>query len=804
MTAASLLAPSGRAGAQPAALSLTRHLEPRVRPHPLADDAGRVSVLAPVPKGARAADLGMLEVAPGMASIRLTPAELEGFAAANPGLPLYTGPGTRPQLDLLNAWTGVLDFREATGGTGTGEGVAVGVVDTGVDITHPGFQTAGGKTRIAWLFTWGSPKGVHPELEQAYGCTDPKQSPCAVYSAADIDAMLANDRMIPDDVHDRVGHGTHIASIAAGNGRSGYDDKTKFAGVAPGATLIVASPSRGGGFGDAETIRATRFIFDRAAEMGLPAVVNLSLGGDFGPHDGTAPLEQGIAAFVGDDKPGRAVVVAAGNSGSLFTLQDLEPLGVHTEVHVEHHAPARVPIIVPGATKGDVYVFASYLPEDEVSIGLEGPDGVWISPVARTEDAGYDDGEGTTAGIVNDQPGASSMTEDTNGAVVVWSGAWEAGGEFAILVEGEGDVGLWVSAQGDAARSGAYFTQALKRGTINTPASHPRLLAVGCLLNRTRWKPFVGPVLELDGFGPDDEALPDSLCYFSAGGPGPTGAHKPELVAPGAFISAAMSADADPRSFDDTMFEGGDSCPEGQACYVVDDRYALASGTSMSAPMVAGAAALMFQRDPNLTQAQVTEILQASARKPSGRITPESQIGAGALDLRSALAVLAAEAPSGEPPDVAASYWVLSAESARPDPAWLVHGTVQLRRADATVATGLDGGLLAVEVEGGGRLARRIAKVRHGTFSFAVAGRRGAGGSEMKVRVTYDGALIGEEKTLAVSVDPWARGPFSADGGCDCGLAPGAPARSWGALAVLAAAALARRPIRRRSRGRPR
>ena len=63
--------------------------------------------------------------------------------------------------------------------------------------------------------------------------------------------------------------------------------------------------------------------------MGLPAVVNLSLGGDFGPHDGTSVLERGLSAFVGDDKPGRVIVVASGNSGgepAIFSSAD-RPVG---------------------------------------------------------------------------------------------------------------------------------------------------------------------------------------------------------------------------------------------------------------------------------------------------------------------------------------------------------------------------------------------------------------------------------------------------------------------------------------------
>ena len=59
---------------------------------------------------------------------------------------------------------------------------------------------------------------------------------------------------------------------------------------------------------------ATRFIFDRADEAQQPAVVNLSLGSDFGGHDGRTALELGLASFVSANQPGRAIVVAQGDA----------------------------------------------------------------------------------------------------------------------------------------------------------------------------------------------------------------------------------------------------------------------------------------------------------------------------------------------------------------------------------------------------------------------------------------------------------------------------------------------------------
>src|SRR6185436_5615165 len=128
---------------------------------------------------------------------------------------------------------------------------------------------------------------------------------------------------------------------------------------------------------------------------------------------------------------------------------------------------------------------------------------------------------------------------------------------------------------------------------------------------------------------------------FSSAGPTPAGLLKPEISAPGGFVVGAMSAEADPRVSKSGLFDPS-GCPDDNPCYVVDEYHAVAAGTSMSAPHVTGAVALLFELELSLaatyptcppvplpqppgchaplTQARVTEILQAGARKPSGKV----------------------------------------------------------------------------------------------------------------------------------------------------------------------------------------
>src|SRR6185436_6154778 len=85
--------------------------------------------------------------------------------------------------------------------------------------------------------------------------------------------------LAPKDV---FGHGTHVASLAAGSG--GSTDPPRYVGIAPEASLIVVRVTRSGGAGimDADVVQAARFVFEQAEALSMPAVINMSLGSDFG------------------------------------------------------------------------------------------------------------------------------------------------------------------------------------------------------------------------------------------------------------------------------------------------------------------------------------------------------------------------------------------------------------------------------------------------------------------------------------------------------------------------------------------
>lgn len=201
-----------------------------------------------------------------------------------------------------------------------GSGVVVGIVDFGCDFRHANFRQAGA-TRIQFLW------------DQSKEATGGEKAPQPFnygreLTAEMIDAALAAG---DDKAYETLGytpaiaaHGTHVMDIAAGNGREPNllggrqmldSGPISHPGVAPNAVLVFVHLKTYPGVSLPNSrylLEGVEYIFKKAEDLGMPAVVNVSLSTSGGPHDGTSPVERIFDKFL--ETPGRAIVVAAGNS----------------------------------------------------------------------------------------------------------------------------------------------------------------------------------------------------------------------------------------------------------------------------------------------------------------------------------------------------------------------------------------------------------------------------------------------------------------------------------------------------------
>ena len=239
-------------------------------------------------------------------------------------------------------WTLAAWASGAGGATGKGAGAIVGVIDSGLDITHPAFLRADGTTRILrlWDQTFMYANGVPvtrtgdpfaPESiprDENGGMALQARAPSAVDPDFDYGIQFNSDQINtaldrwrsgtapPGSLQDENGHGTHVTGIAAGNGRARDTGNGVYVGVAPEADIIFVKTGISGRSGpDVSDIgQAARYIAGAAAAAapGKPCVINISLGIHDTPHNGHDPEIRAIAELLGaNDKV--AVVIAASN-----------------------------------------------------------------------------------------------------------------------------------------------------------------------------------------------------------------------------------------------------------------------------------------------------------------------------------------------------------------------------------------------------------------------------------------------------------------------------------------------------------
>ncbi|MDX1350929.1 MAG: S8 family peptidase, partial [Putridiphycobacter sp.] len=110
---------------------------------------------------------------------------------------------------------------------------------------------------------------------------------------------------------DNSAHGSTVTGTGSGNGRA----LNKFKGVAPESTIIIVESDFSRSNWTLTVADAIDYVFAVADSLGMPAVVNTSLGDYLGSHDGTDPASQIVDSLL-NEKPGRIVVAAAGNSGN--------------------------------------------------------------------------------------------------------------------------------------------------------------------------------------------------------------------------------------------------------------------------------------------------------------------------------------------------------------------------------------------------------------------------------------------------------------------------------------------------------
>ena len=515
--------------------------------------------------------------------------------------------GAATEVQAKNVWA-----QTATLKTGTGYGVKVAVIDTGIDYTHDDFVRNGDVTFPTAKVVAGYDL-VGDDYKPGYGGIYELPQP-------DSDPMDCS-------IEDGGGHGTHVAGTIAGYGIKsngityGISTSERYTstlntsafklapGMAPLASLIAIRV-----FGCDGSTELTADGIEKAVALGAN-VINLSLGSPYGIKGGA---EQ--AAINAAEKAGVTVVIAAGNDGDQPFL-----------------------VASPSTEDGAISVAAlddraSY-PGAKLTFGSAVLGGA--SPVAFSNTNVFDLTSPTVAApitslftIADDTAyslGCPTVGDDgTPYGDLLWDDTADLTGKIVILRRGTCTFKEKVAAMSAEGAAGVIILQSTS--VLSTDqASYP---------------PFQGPntptaampVLMLNGTGETaliaaltDDVAPlegalvtisalaagianpnyHTVADFSSGGPrwGDL-ALKPEIAAPGVDIASAASGSGD-----------------GVAWF---------SGTSMATPVVAGVAALVKQANPKWTPALIKSALINTAKSVGSNVLLSS-VGAGRVNALNAV-----------------------------------------------------------------------------------------------------------------------------------------------------------------------
>ena len=292
----------------------------------------------------------------------------------------------------------------------------------------------------------------------------------------------------------------------------------------------------------------------KAAELGLPYVVNLSLGTIVASHDGRSLEEQAIDTLVGPGRAGKVAVLAAGNSSDNRSSTRFRHLKGTAYVGLVGTHTLRIPPYTPNPGQGNDRVFLDvwYEGRDKLTLTVTPPGG---SPVSATFGS-YVDVETPQGNVFIANLGGPSLENGDVEALVLiddWTSTAPAAGEWTLEFKGEeiGDSGeyhAWLADDSAVGTVAPWLDEnADNLFLVGKPGTALNGITVGSYASHDPGTRYLTEWTDVHGISRiDSTAVQGDISDFSSPGRTRDGRLKPDLAAPGERLLGAVSADAYP------------------------------------------------------------------------------------------------------------------------------------------------------------------------------------------------------------------------------------------------------------------
>ena len=458
-----------------------------------------------------------------------------------------------------------------------GRGVLMGFVDTGIDYTKDIFRYEDGTSKIQFLYDQTA-KGKTPE---------------GFYMGAEYTNEQINEALkspTPYDIvpqKDTVGHGTFLASVAAGR-----ENNSGFVGAAPDSELIVVKlrtarpfyrelffvpPEQENAYEYSDIMIGIEYVLKRAREKNMPVVICLGLGTNFGSHDGFSIFEEYLSEV--SNLRGVCVCVAGGNESQAkhHTQNILKKKGE------EQNIDLRV-----GENAGNILISLWNTASDRLSVSIHSPSGEKVGRVPAK--AGY-------------RMESKLVLEKSKVGVEYYFPVEGSGGQLTVIRIYDATPGIWsILVHGDIVSDGTYHAWLPLTGFVSPAVT---------FLSPSPYTTVVVPATAIGIIccGAYNSST-DTMYINSSWGPSRAPTLKPDFVAPGVNV--------------------GGYYPTG---------YGTMSGTSVSNAIAAGASALLmqwgivYQNEKSMSTYHVRAYLIRGCIRSENLIYPNQQWGFGRLNL---------------------------------------------------------------------------------------------------------------------------------------------------------------------------